>query len=158
MDIFGMTFWRAIFLIGLTILLILKYRDRLDITKLLPAGLLGIIFSLIGNIALVKLHLISYNPAKLASPIFGVSLFQQLSSGLITIIAFHFLPNKFSRIALYLASVSVAINFVVYLAQELKVIRFLKWGYIQNFLFDFVALLLIYSLYELLKKKYSVTT
>lgn len=158
MELFKMTFWRAIFLIGLTILLILKYRDRLDITKILPAGIIALALSFLGNIALVELNLIKYNPKQLATQIFGVSLFQQISAGVLIMIIFHFLPKKLSHTLLYLASASVVINLIVYIAYELKVIIFIRWGFIENFLFDFAALLIVYALYELLKKKYDVTT
>lgn len=155
---FDMTFWRAIFLIGVLLLLILKYRDGLDITKTLPAGIIAFILSFIGNIALDRLGLISYNPAKLESAVFGVSLFQQISSGIIAMLMVHYLPKKLGSVALYIAGISIIVNFIVYIAEQLNVIRFVRWGYIENFIFDFIALGIVFGLYQLLKAKYEVTT
>ena len=153
MQLFEMTFWRAIFLICL---IILKYRDKLDITKTLPAGIIAFVLSFAGNIALVQLKLISYNPKMMASKVFGVSLFQQISAGILIMIIFHYLPKKFSHTVLYLAGTAFIVDMIVYVAHELKVIKFIKWGLLENFIFDFVAFLIIYALYQLLKKKYPV--
>lgn len=149
-----MTFWRAIFLIGLIIILILKYRDGLKITRTLPAVLIAIVLSFLGNIALVELNLISYNQAKLGTQIFGVSLFHQLSSGLVAMILIHFLPEERKHMPIYLASFALIVDFLVYISVQLKVIKFVQWGYVTNFIFDLVALGIVYYAYQFIRKKY----
>ncbi|KJS17778.1 MAG: hypothetical protein VR69_03295 [Peptococcaceae bacterium BRH_c4b] len=151
---FEMTFWRAIFFIGLIMILILKYRNGLDIMKTLPAAIIAIVLSFLGNIALVELNFISYNPAKLGSQVLGVSLFHQLSTGLIAMLLIHFLPEERKDMPIYLASFALIVDFIVYVAVQLNVIKFVQWGYITNFIFDFLALGIVYYSYEFVRKKY----
>lgn len=151
---FEMTFWRAIFFIGLIMILILKYRNGLDIIKTLPAAVIAIVFGLLGNIALVELNFISYNPAKLGSQVLGVSLFHQFSTGLMAMLLIHFLPEEKKDMPLYLAGFALIVDFIAYIAVQLNVIKFIQWGYITNFIFDFLALGIVYYSYEFVRKRY----
>lgn len=128
----------------------------MQITSTLPAGIIALVLSFAGNIALVEIGLIDYNPNKLGSQVLGVSLFHQLSSGLIGMLLIHFLPKETKNVPIYLTSFAVIIGFITYIAVQLNVIIFIHWGYVANFIFDLFALGIVYYSYQFIRNKYLI--
>lgn len=145
------TFWLAIFSIGLTLVVVLHYVDNLDIRKTLPPGIFAVLLGFPITIVLVQLGLIDYNQKKILFPILRTPPLQQLAAGTIVMLSFHFLPKNMKWSLLYIASISLIINFIVSLAIQLNVIKFIHWNYLYNFILDFLSLVTVYYFYRWLE-------
>lgn len=147
------TFWLTILLIGLTLVIVLHYVDNLNIKKLLPSGIFAALLGFITTIVLVQLGLIDYNQKKILFPILGTPPLQQLAAGTLVIASFHFLPQERKWSLLYVAAISLIVNFIVSVGVQLDVIKFVHWNYLYNFGFDFIALTITFFFYKWLEDK-----
>lgn len=147
------TFWLAIFFIGLTLVIVLHYVDNLDIKKILPSGIFTVLLGFITTIILVQLGLIEYNQKKILFPILRTPPFQQLAAGTIVIASFHFLPQDRKWSLLYIAAISLIVNFIVSIGVQLNVIKFVHWNYLYNFAFDFISLTGVFYFYRWFEDK-----